>query len=292
MSVPLSPSLTIGEFARRVGVAPDRLRKWETRYGLLEPQRTSGNRRAYSSADERRVRLMLAHLRSGAPAARAAKLAIAEGRATSTQPVRALVARAARSAKSTASFMTSFVPMLVADDTRRYVDVNPAACLLLRMSRDDVLRLRIDDLTPPGLGHETEVLWAAFLREGIQSGTFELYMPDGARVAVDYSAKAQVEPGRHLSLLYFPASTDTPRASARNAPANPKLTPREREVLTLIAMGERGKAISETLGVSSATIEKHVRNCLHKLGARNRAHAIALGLHLGEIQIRLDRASR
>ena len=183
--------------------------------------------------------------------------------------------------------MTSFVPMLVADDERRYVDVNPAACLLLRLERDEVLRLGIDDFTPPGLAEQTASLWAAFLREGTQSGTFELYMPDGARVAVDYSAKANVEPGRHLSLLYFPASTPPGRSGLEALPGEPKLTDREREVLTLIAMGERGRTIAERLGVSVATVEKHVRNCLRKLGARNRAHAIALALHLGEIEIRL-----
>src|SRR6185437_5509825 len=58
----------------------------------------------------RRVRLMLAHLRRGAPAAQAAELAIAEETARSSRPARALVERAARSARSTASFMTSFVP--------------------------------------------------------------------------------------------------------------------------------------------------------------------------------------
>ena len=36
------------------------------------------------------------------------------------------------------------------------------------------------------------------------------------------------------------------------------------------------------LGVSAATVETHVRNFLDKLGARNRAHAIALGLQADE----------
>ncbi len=56
---------------------------------------------------------------------------------------------------------------------------------------------------------------------------------------------------------------------------------------TLIAGGERGASIAAALGVSQATTESHVRHCLVKLGARNRAHAIALGLQRGEIMIRL-----
>ena len=39
--------------------------------------------------------------------------------------------------------------MVLADDERRYVAANAAACLLLRLPEEDVLRLRVDDLTPP-----------------------------------------------------------------------------------------------------------------------------------------------
>ena len=39
--------------------------------------------------------------------------------------------------------------MVIADDERRYVAANSAACLLLRLSEDALLKLRIDDLTPP-----------------------------------------------------------------------------------------------------------------------------------------------
>jgi hypothetical protein len=39
--------------------------------------------------------------------------------------------------------------MVIADDCRRYTAVNSAACLLLRLAEEDVLRLRVDDVTPP-----------------------------------------------------------------------------------------------------------------------------------------------
>jgi PAS domain S-box-containing protein len=277
--------MPIGEFARRVGVSPDRLRKWESRYGLLRPSRISGNRRLYSRADQARAQSMLRHLKRGVPAAQAAELALARAPGESREALKAVIEQAAVTATNTASFETSFVPMLVADDQRRYVDVNQAACLLLRLGREDVLGLRIDDLTPPGLRDTTEALWQAFIRDGTQAGTFELQMPDGARLLVEYSAKAYVEPGRHLSLLYFPAAKHSRGSSPVARSAEAQLTNREREILTLIARGERGASIAETLGVSRATVEKHVRHCLSKLGARNRAHAIALALQRGEIAI-------
>src|SRR5438045_2981681 len=87
---------------------------------------------------------------------------------------------------TTASFDDSLVPMLIADDERRYVDANRAACLLLRLDRAAVLKLAIDDLTPAEHRAETDALWQAFIRDGAQSGTIELWMPDGGRVVVDY----------------------------------------------------------------------------------------------------------
>ena len=68
--------MPIGELARRLGVSTDLLRKWERRYGMLNPGRTAGNQRLYSRLDEARARVMLRHLRNGLPPAQAAELAI------------------------------------------------------------------------------------------------------------------------------------------------------------------------------------------------------------------------
>ena len=74
--------LRIGELSRRTGVAPELLRAWERRYGLLHPARSAGGFRLYSEADERRVELMRQNLREGLAAAEAARLAL-EGAADS-----------------------------------------------------------------------------------------------------------------------------------------------------------------------------------------------------------------
>jgi MerR family transcriptional regulator, light-induced transcriptional regulator len=70
--------LRIGELSRRVGVPPELLRAWEQRYGLLEPVRSAGGFRLYTTADENRVRSMRRHLDAGISAAQAARLALAE----------------------------------------------------------------------------------------------------------------------------------------------------------------------------------------------------------------------
>ena len=69
------PRLRIGELSRRVGVSPELLRAWETRYGLLRPDRTAGGLRLFSEEDERRVTLMRKHLAAGLSASEAARLA-------------------------------------------------------------------------------------------------------------------------------------------------------------------------------------------------------------------------
>src|SRR3954452_23179511 len=57
--------LNIAALSRRTGVAPDTLRKWEQRYGVLRPSRTSGGQRRYSDLDVDRVEWLRARLAEG-----------------------------------------------------------------------------------------------------------------------------------------------------------------------------------------------------------------------------------
>jgi DNA-binding NarL/FixJ family response regulator len=73
----------------------------------------------------------------------------------------------------------------------------------------------------------------------------------------------------------------SPRATAKV----PQLSPREREIMHLMAEGLTAERIGETLTVSVETVRTHVRNVIRKLQARNRVHAIALALERGEIAL-------
>ncbi len=68
--------LRIGELSRRHGVSPDVLRVWERRYGLLDPQRSSGGFRLYTPEDDERVATMRRHLAQGYSAAVAARMTL------------------------------------------------------------------------------------------------------------------------------------------------------------------------------------------------------------------------
>ena len=58
------------------------------------------------------------------------------------------------------------------------------------------------------------------------------------------------------------------------------LSPREKEVLTLVSQGLRNRDIAQRLFISEVTVKVHVRNIMRKLGARSRAHAVSLGAEL------------
>jgi DNA-binding NarL/FixJ family response regulator len=63
------------------------------------------------------------------------------------------------------------------------------------------------------------------------------------------------------------------------------LTPRETEVLRLLADGLGNKDIADRLSISEHTIKFHIRSILGKLGAASRTEAVARGLRSGLIEL-------
>lgn len=61
----------------------------------------------------------------------------------------------------------------------------------------------------------------------------------------------------------------------------PRLSPREREVLRLVATGNSNKEIGTALHVTERTVKFHVTAILSKLGAENRAQAVAIAHERG-----------
>jgi DNA-binding NarL/FixJ family response regulator len=67
--------------------------------------------------------------------------------------------------------------------------------------------------------------------------------------------------------------------------ADAALTSREIEDLHLVATGHANKAISARLSINEETTKTHIKNILAKLGAKDRTHAVSLGLKRGIIAL-------
>jgi NarL family two-component system response regulator YdfI len=76
----------------------------------------------------------------------------------------------------------------------------------------------------------------------------------------------------------FPAARPASRPFAEPPEA---LTPREREVLQMLASGLGNKEIAARLAISEHTVKFHVASILGKLGAASRTEAVALGIRHG-----------
>jgi methanogenic corrinoid protein MtbC1 len=61
----MPPTLNIAALTRRTGVPADTIRKWEQRYGVLCPERTSGGQRRYTEVDVARVEWLKARIHDG-----------------------------------------------------------------------------------------------------------------------------------------------------------------------------------------------------------------------------------
>jgi DNA-binding CsgD family transcriptional regulator len=76
-------------------------------------------------------------------------------------------------------------------------------------------------------------------------------------------------------------------STARDLPAAPQqaLTPREIEVLAMLADGVGNKTIAWRLGISEHTVKFHVGSILAKLNASSRTEAVTLGIRQGLIML-------
>lgn len=60
-----------------------------------------------------------------------------------------------------------------------------------------------------------------------------------------------------------------------------KLTPRENEILVLLAEGQSNKVIARNLGISDGTVKLHVKSILRKLGVHSRVEAAVIAVEHG-----------
>ena len=100
-----------------------------------------------------------------------------------------------------ALFESALEAVVIADDDRRYVDANAAAAVLFGVRREALIGLRLDDFVISTEAGGTAEAWRRLLANGEQQGEVALARPDGEIRVVEYSARANFVPGRHLSIM-------------------------------------------------------------------------------------------
>jgi len=108
---------------------------------------------------------------------------------------------------------------------------------------------------------------------------FEIEVIDrsGSRTALSVSS-VPVRRGRDVVGVFGVATPSRrPRQDARAAGIDPEpsLTPRQREVLTLLAEGASTEEIAKALALSEETVRNHIRQLLRRLGVHSRLAAVA-----------------
>lgn len=144
----------------------------------------------------------------------------------------------------------------------------------------DATRVELPDLGAPVLAlvaEETAGEWA--LAAGARGLLFRDVEPLALLAALQAVARGLSVFGEGLASL---------RASPRMAAAMPgqdALTPREREVLALLAEGLSNKAIAERLAISEHTAKFHVNAVLAKLGVQRRTEAVVRAARMGLVTL-------
>ncbi len=148
---------------------------------------------------------------------------------------------------------------------------------VLRQLRQSGLEMPIAMLTTSS--NEQDLVEA--LRSGAQGYLIKDMEPDELVVALrDIVAGKTVVAPDLAPVLARVVQGDTAPEEPQQTPFS-ELTPREHEILLLLAEGQSNKAIARNLGISDGTVKLHVKAILRKLGVHSRVEAAVLAVEQG-----------
>jgi DNA-binding NarL/FixJ family response regulator len=118
------------------------------------------------------------------------------------------------------------------------------------------------------------------ISEAIQAGVSGYLLKDASPDALVDAAKNAVEG----NAVIHPQLTKTFIEEAQSASDEPKAAPlskREREILQKVADGATTRQVASDLGISPHTVKTHLERIFEKLGANDRAQAVAIAIRTG-----------
>jgi len=96
--------------------------------------------------------------------------------------------------------------------------------------------------------------------------------------ANNYPARAAVAALGELARQALNEARDLETAAAPSPPAAHPFSPREHQVLALVAQGLTNREIAYRLGISDRTVQFHMNSIFNKTGTQSRTEAVALAL--------------
>ena len=133
------------------------------------------------------------------------------------------------------------------------------------------------------LTDNSENSWAV---EALRSGTRAILPREATAAeiiaAIEASAAGLVAIHPDVLSILFPT---TSREQPEPSPFDQVLTPREIEVLRMMAQGLGNKEIASQLGISDHTVKFHISSIFAKLGVSSRTEAVTVGIRQGLIMI-------
>ena len=191
-----------------------------------------------------------------------------------------------------AAFDLSASPMILLRSDRVLTTVNDAFLETFGYSRARALGRSLDSFVAEGSRHRMRQDCRELLSTGRLNGAREMLRADGRPVSAQFAAQREVVTGRELVLgVVLDQATRPMRCGKRPAGGSAgALTPREREVVAKVALGRRRREIADELFISDSTVKTHLRNAMHKLGARSQAQLVAVALARGQIESEADSA--
>jgi len=158
----------------------------------------------------------------------------------------------------------------------RMPDINGLG--VLRLLRENDLNMPIVMLTTST--EETDLVES--LRAGAQGYLLKDMEPDALVIALRdiVAGKTVVAPDLAPVLARAVQGKSEEPQSAESSPFD-DLTPRETEILGLLAEGQSNKAIARNLGISDGTVKLHVKAILRKLNVHSRVEAAVMAVEKG-----------
>jgi PAS domain S-box-containing protein len=162
------------------------------------------------------------------------------------------------------------VPSYIIDRGGAIAWLNPAAERVV----GDVRGKRFTDVVAPDDRTRAKETFARKIvgKEKVTDAEVELVGPDGQMVSVEVSSVPLREGHQIVGVFGLLSRPPSPPASPR---PHVKLTPRQREILRMLAHGSSTQQIAQELHLSRETVRNHVRGILQALDVHSRVEAVA-----------------